>query len=311
MRWLLTLIKSKSNANQSLKPSDQPRAKLLVVVNAGYLAMTIGAVLSYSNRKQDQLFFQVIRTQPHLLSQHREPVIRAAARMLEWYENGDNLPDRISQYETGEQIARAMRIVYSNHKDQLFSDKRLNEEHVKRDSQDIWYVYRDILAAATQNKLLLVEAYDVERFKDGVVLIEERIEERSDISRIRHQAKKSFEARQFSKSAVMNFLLVLSEAMTNVYKHASHGKVMIVEKDGALHLIVEDSGTGIPLDQLPKATLFSGYSSMDSMGQGFTIMLKIASCVHLHTSEEGSKLVISFDQPEKAKIENLLVQNCI
>ncbi|WP_404404940.1 ATP-binding protein [Jeotgalibacillus malaysiensis] len=306
MRWLLTLFNSKQNADRALQPSDQPHAQLLCVVNAAYLAMKIGAELSYSKRKRNQLFFQVIRHEQDQLKKHEEPVVAAAAHMLEWCEKGEDLPEKISQYKEKERVIRAMQAVYFNHKEKLFPERACIKKHVKRNQQDIWYVYRDVLAAATQNKLMLIEVDEVECFKEGAVLIEGRIGERSDISKIRNQTRQRLEARQFSKSAIMSILLVLSEAMTNVFKHASHGKVMIVEKDESLHLIVEDSGTGFPLEQLPKATLYSGYSTQDSMGQGFTVMLKIASFVHLHTSEKGSTIVISFDQPERTGVSTNL-----
>ncbi|MDZ5711460.1 ATP-binding protein [Jeotgalibacillus haloalkalitolerans] len=302
MRWLLSLLTHKLRSSRSkVLPSDQPLSTLLHLVKVGYLAMEIADKLSYKNKDINKLFFEIIISKPETLILHRKSVISAASHMLEWCEKGSDLPEKISLYQAENNVIRAMYDVHFDHKNDLLPERVNNRVSLKHKYQDIWLVYRDVLAAATGNKLMLIEAHEVERFKNGVVLSEGRIEERSDVSVVRNEARKCFEARHFSKTVVMSFLLVLSEAMTNVYKHAGHGKVMIVEQDEAIHFIVEDSGKGIPLEQLPKAALLSGYSTQNSMGQGFTLMLKIASCVYLHTSEKGSIFVLTFALSDRTK----------
>ncbi|TFE03964.1 ATP-binding protein [Jeotgalibacillus salarius] len=304
MRWLLSLIVSGIQSGRSgLMPSDQPLANLLHGVKAGYLAMEIAGKLSYTKRKQNQLFYQAVKLTPHKLRAHQDVILAAGAKMLEWDLNGDDLPEKISGFEADKDVVKAMLEVHFDHKNDLFLNRFYENAPCPKGKEDIWWVYRDVIAAATQNKLTLIQPHEVDFFKQGKLICEGRIEERSDISKARNTVRKCFEERGFSKSAIMSFLLVLSEAMTNVFKHAEHGKVTIIENDqGSIHFIVEDTGSGIPLENLPKATLLTGYSTQKSMGQGFTVMLKIASSVHLHTSEDGSALVITFDQSDKAEI---------
>ncbi|MBM7577770.1 ATP-binding protein [Jeotgalibacillus terrae] len=304
MRWLLSLLMSRLRSGRSaVPPSDQPLVNLLHGVKTGYLAMEIAGKLSYKKKERNKLFYKAILLNPQALRAHEDVLLSAGAKLLEWDMKGEDLPEKITHFNAEKEVIKAMLDVHFDHKNDLFLHRVFTEQTKKREQKDEWFVYRDVLAAATHNKLILIEPHQVEAFKEGHILSEGWIEERSDISKIRNEARKCFEERDYSKSATMSFLLVLSEAMTNVFKHAEHGKVTIVEDhESAIHFIVEDSGTGIPLEQLPKATLLTGYSTQKSMGQGFTVMLKIASFIHLHTSEEGSALVLTFEHPDKTEI---------
>ncbi|WP_419879142.1 ATP-binding protein [Brevibacillus centrosporus] len=55
----------------------------------------------------------------------------------------------------------------------------------------------------------------------------------------------------------MSHLLVISEAITNILKHAQEGKMSIVSTDSMIHVVVEDNGPGFPLELLPNTKLLS------------------------------------------------------
>ena len=56
---------------------------------------------------------------------------------------------------------------------------------------------------------------------------------------------------------------------------------------------VTDHGTGIALNQLPRVTLELGYSTKDSLGHGFWLMLRSADSVSLLTGRTGTTLVLT------------------
>ncbi|ERN54642.1 ATP-binding protein [Alkalihalophilus marmarensis] len=96
---------------------------------------------------------------------------------------------------------------------------------------------------------------------------------------------------------MMNWLLVISEGITNIIKHAEEGRVTLyrcIERE-ELYAVIEDKGPGFPLDRLPNMTLFAGYSSKESLGQGFTLMTKMTKRVLLYTSPIGSTIILTFD----------------
>jgi anti-sigma regulatory factor (Ser/Thr protein kinase) len=99
----------------------------------------------------------------------------------------------------------------------------------------------------------------------------------------------------------MSWILVLSEAITNTIKHAELGKMTLVEsvEEEEIRFVIEDNGPGFPLKDLPKNTLLAGCSTKKSMGQGFTLMMKIAKQVILYTSPRGSTIILTFDSTKE------------
>nr|WP_245247298.1 MULTISPECIES: ATP-binding protein [unclassified Paenibacillus] len=168
--------------------------------------------------------------------------------------------------------------------------------HVTEDDE-IWQVYRDVIFAATQRKFLLIRKTEVDEYKQGSLLCRVSITERSDIPKARDLAKQNLLELGFSQSVVMSQILVISEAITNILKHAKEGIMFIVATDTEIHVLVEDKGSGFPLKLLPNTTLMAGYSTKKSLGQGFTLMMKMTDQVLLSTvPDEGSTLILVFNR---------------
>nr|WP_275695532.1 ATP-binding protein [Fredinandcohnia sp. SECRCQ15] len=160
-----------------------------------------------------------------------------------------------------------------------------------------WEVYRDVVFAATQGRLLLISEDEVNRYKEGNILCERTIKDRSDIPTCRNIVKSCLENREISNSQIMSWLLALSEAITNTIKHAEEGKMTLIEdlEKNEIRFVIDDNGPGFQLDELPRATLLAGYSTKKSMGQGFTLMMKMAKQLLLYSSPKGSILILVFD----------------
>lgn len=88
------------------------------------------------------------------------------------------------------------------------------------------------------------------------------------------------------------FVTAVKEAAANAIKHAAGGIARIGIKDGMVQACIQDAGHGIDTLTLPKATLMSRYSTIRSMGLGYSLMLAAASQVHLATGQEGTWVLL-------------------
>jgi anti-sigma regulatory factor (Ser/Thr protein kinase) len=57
---------------------------------------------------------------------------------------------------------------------------------------------------------------------------------------------------------------------------------------------VQDRGPGIKTSELARATLMQHYSTKNSMGCGFTLMLYYADYLYLNTGPSGTALAMNF-----------------
>jgi anti-sigma regulatory factor (Ser/Thr protein kinase) len=65
-----------------------------------------------------------------------------------------------------------------------------------------------------------------------------------------------------------------------------------------LQVLISDQGSGIPLHELPKTVLVSGYSSKSSLGKGFSLIYQASDEVSIHTSSTGTSILMVFNGEE-------------
>jgi anti-sigma regulatory factor (Ser/Thr protein kinase) len=268
----------------------------------GFLGKKLSQYLGLNKGKEDSLFYLSL-SRPFFTDSkkedQREFILYLSELMLKWSEQKLDIPYQIKRLDVRPDIQNAMLKAYDIYKNDLFSTPHTAEEQqlTASSNDEKWQVYRDVIFAATQEKFLLITEEEVNQYKEGIVLCEGRIKERSDIPTCRNLAKEKLESEGFSHSMIMSWLLVLSEAITNVIKHAEEGKMTIIkdEKNHEIRFIIEDKGPGFDLKDLPKKTLLAGYSTKKSLGQGFTLMMKMTKRVLLFTSSKGSTIILNFD----------------
>jgi anti-sigma regulatory factor (Ser/Thr protein kinase) len=283
-------------------PSDLSYSELNFVTKRGFLGKKLSQYLGLNKDEEDSLFYLSLSklsvTNPKKEDQ-REFILYLSELMLKWSEQKLDIPYQIKRLDVRPDIQNAMLKAYDIYKNDLFSTPHTAEEQklTASSNDEKWKVYRDVIFAATQEKFLLITEEEVNQYKEGIVLCEGRIKERSDIPACRNLAKERLESEGFSHSTIMSWLLVLSEAITNAIKHAEEGKMTIIkdEQNHEIRFIIEDKGPGFDLDDLPKKTLLAGYSTKKSLGQGFTLMMKMAKRVLLFTSSKGSTIILNFD----------------
>jgi anti-sigma regulatory factor (Ser/Thr protein kinase) len=232
-------------------------------------------------------------------SEDHEFYLFLSERMLAWAKEGLDIRERILKMNIKSEIQNAMLKAYEMFKEDLFTAEN-KVTAPKTPEWEKWKVYRDVIMASTQGKFLLISEQELTGFKKGRVFCEGTIKQLSDIPACRHKARDSLEAMGYDDSTTMGWLLVLSEAITNTIKHGEEGRMTLIEdKDqNEIRFIIEDRGPGFSLKELPKTTLLAGYSTKKSMGQGFTLMMKMSKQVSLYTTSEGSTIILSFNREE-------------
>lgn len=92
-----------------------------------------------------------------------------------------------------------------------------------------------------------------------------------------------------------DILLAFSEGATNMLKHAGGGVYRVARNERRIQVILEDSGPGINFHDLPKATLVPGFSTMQTLGMGFSLMMELTDRLLLCTGKTGTTVVLEAD----------------
>lgn len=283
-------------------PFDLSYPDLIYKTNRGFLARKIGQYAGLDTRKWDSLLYKSLtQTSFNDLNENSEVdlILYLSSLMLEFKKEQEDIVEQVKSLDINVNLQNAMLKAYEIHKSDLFLPTSTTQKHEKIEGkeQSEWKIYQDVIFAATQGQFLLIMEDEVETYKAGNVFCEGTIQHRSDIPICRNAAKECFEQMGLNKSKMMSWLLVLSEAITNTIKHAEEGKMTLVEniQNNEICFVIEDKGPGFPLEELPKRTLLAGYSTKKSLGQGFTLMMKIARKILLCTTPKGSTLILIVD----------------
>lgn len=94
-----------------------------------------------------------------------------------------------------------------------------------------------------------------------------------------------------------DLLTAVSEAAMNAIVHGGGGIADVsFSRAGTVQARIEDRGTGITMANLPQAALARGFSTKESLGHGFKMMLIAADRVYMLTGGTGTTLVIEMDR---------------
>ncbi|MBU7007957.1 HD domain-containing phosphohydrolase [Phosphitispora fastidiosa] len=171
----------------------------------------------------------------------------------------------------------------------LFQDKVDSEWQFDKLSN----VFEDVLDAVTRGRLVISDDWDITRLSnEGKKLGEAVVKEPGDVRMVR-QAVKDCLKHRVPDPEINKFLLCISEVATNMVKHASGGMLAwYLCNDGKIRVIAEDSGPGLSLRDLPKATLVRGVKDNKALGLGFTLLMELMNKIYLKTGEHGTTLIL-------------------
>ena len=162
------------------------------------------------------------------------------------------------------------------------------EEEIRRRQ-----VYKDVIYAVTNGKLLLVEREELEKYaNEDKKIASMEISEAADVGKARNIVEEIAKNFKLSAPRVYDLVVCVSEAVTNVIKHARTGYMYVKKTKEKLQIWIEDAGPGIDFSQLPTFTLRKGFSTKPSLGYGFTILLELLDQLLLCTSAQGTIVVL-------------------
>ncbi len=151
--------------------------------------------------------------------------------------------------------------------------------------------YQDVISTLSEEKIeLCLSKNELEEHK-GEFVNSLEVSTSSDIPKSRNFVSNILDVPPQLRSKI---LLAISEAATNTIKHSTGGQVLVYKKDDRIQVVVSDHGSGIPLHEIPKTVLISGYSSKHSLGKGFLLISRCVDKLLLHTSSKGTTLLMEF-----------------
>lgn len=119
---------------------------------------------------------------------------------------------------------------------------------------------------------------------------------RANLAEARDAVHRVATEQRYPQSRIDDMLTSGGEAMMNAVTHGENGTLDIVARDSFLQLWVRDRGKGIPIDDIPNATLRSGWSSRGTLGAGFTLIMGLVDELDLATGNDGTLLVLTFSR---------------
>lgn len=170
------------------------------------------------------------------------------------------------------------------------TERKNAEEKLREKDLAIRQAYTDVIHAATGGKLVLMTEDEILNALGEPVLSPQRIVDRhlSDYRRSMHEALVSMTP---PPRVIDEYVLAANEAITNVLKHGENGEFSVLRTEDVAQVVIKDSGHGIEFRFLPKATLVPGFSTKQTLGMGFTVMLGVADRVLL-TTQPGLTMIV-------------------
>ena len=158
-------------------------------------------------------------------------------------------------------------------------------------------LFRDVLATATEGKLRLCEtAGDLPAVLalpcDPIPLTQA-----GGLRELRQQAKQEAIGLGLTGERWQDFVTACQEAGMNAVVHAGGGTSRISTNDrDTIQVRVEDRGSGIEVERLPRALLKKGYSTAGTFGHGMKMMIAAADRIWLLTGLSGTVVVLEQDR---------------
>jgi sensor domain CHASE-containing protein/anti-sigma regulatory factor (Ser/Thr protein kinase) len=151
--------------------------------------------------------------------------------------------------------------------------------------------YRSTILAATDGKLIVTEPETIVEIA-GPTISTWKLREPGDIANLRSAIKQIVESGGMDPERASRFVICAGEAMTNAVKHAGGGIVSIHRRGDGFILVVADKGPGIEATAIPEVALRRGYSTAESLGIGYKVMISFADRVYLATEPNGTMVAI-------------------
>lgn len=194
----------------------------------------------------------------------------------------------VELFEKGEEIKRQAELLRLN--DLREAEQRLAAEGLKRQ----WTILRDILASVTEGRFLLCQHPGDLPLALPIEHASIPLEPRGAIRDLRACTESAGHCAGLPSDRWQDLVTASSEAAMNAVVHGVGGYSQIsVDQDrGIVQVRITDRGSGINLEDLPRATLERGYTTAGTLGHGFWIILETADRIYLSTDSSGTTIVL-------------------
>ena len=172
------------------------------------------------------------------------------------------------------------------------SERHKAEEAIHQRDLGIREAYSQVIAAVTGGKLVLMGMDEIDSELGEEVWLAEGAKSAKALTATRRRLGETLADRFGDLRNADEFVLAAGEALTNAWRAGGEARLRLLRKDGLLQVEVRDDGPGIDFANLPNSTLVLGYSSVASLGMGFTIMLAECDRVLLATTSSGTCIVL-------------------
>ncbi len=88
-----------------------------------------------------------------------------------------------------------------------------------------------------------------------------------------------------------------------VHGQFGHGRIYGSADGAVLQVWVTDRGEGIPVEDLPLATLQKGFTTSGTLGHGFKMILQTVSRIYLLTGPTGTTVVLEQDRVPQPNLQ--------
>lgn len=165
------------------------------------------------------------------------------------------------------------------------------QEQVAEQEQAIRQAYVDVLDAVTGGKLVLLTPAEMDAALGALLGVPRAIDDASQVREARALLRTTA-GDMVPPDVLSSIESAMGEALNNVLTHARGGAYEVRLREAAVQVVVRDDGPGIDFRCLPKATLVPGFSTTQTLGMGFTIMLQMTDRVLICTSDSGTTVVL-------------------
>ena len=201
-------------------------------------------------------------------------------------------PPSDAERDLAEAIGRQLAVALESAR--LFQEAEAERAKVRQSEQDRKRFYREVVLAVTGGRLVLHERDETPLACPGEAPL--LVVAADDTRTVRARVREHAALFGLSPERTDDLELAAAEAVANAWKHAGGARVSVCEGDGILRVVIEDSGPGIAPDQLARAAFEKGFSTAQTLGAGYTLMLALTDRVRLITDPQGTTLSLEMCQ---------------
>jgi PAS domain S-box-containing protein len=177
-----------------------------------------------------------------------------------------------------------------------FSDRRAAEAaHLQTLRDQISRTFlRDILYSVTEGRLRFCEV-DSQLPERLPCRVDEQPFDHTNLASIRRAVTMVAEEVGLTELRLSDLITAASEATMNAVVHAHNSYYSLCANETTVQVWIADHASGIELSTLHRATLERGFTTENSLGHGFWLMLHTSDRLWLRSSSSGTIIVLEQD----------------